>query len=238
MDAICPLLAVAADGRSVIDGVDPGHRCHAEPTPLALDRRQQAEVCLTPAHEACERFLQHAARTGGIRPRTAPIGDGLVSTRLLLTPEPAWRGIAGRARRAPTGRILGAAAGAVLLAGGGAAVAAVLGGGSPPAGIESPSPTTSPTSTESVRPTPTPTPVATPRATPSSLAPTPTATPVASFTPVPSPTPTPARTYVVQQGDTLSSIAAQFGTTVQAMQQANGISDPNVIVVGQVLVIP
>ena len=46
------------------------------------------------------------------------------------------------------------------------------------------------------------------------------------------------RTYVVQQGDTLASIAQQFGTTVAAIRSANGIADPNEILIGQVLVIP
>lgn len=44
--------------------------------------------------------------------------------------------------------------------------------------------------------------------------------------------------YVVQAGDTLSIIAAKFGTTVEAIVQANNLSNPNVIYVGQVLTIP
>ena len=43
---------------------------------------------------------------------------------------------------------------------------------------------------------------------------------------------------MVQQGDTLALIAAQFGTSVEALQAANGIDDPDEIVTGQVLVIP
>jgi Lyzozyme M1 (1,4-beta-N-acetylmuramidase) len=41
--------------------------------------------------------------------------------------------------------------------------------------------------------------------------------------------------YVVARGDTLSAIAARFGTTVAALARANGISNPNLIRVGQVL---
>lgn len=44
--------------------------------------------------------------------------------------------------------------------------------------------------------------------------------------------------HTVQSGDTLASIAARYGTTAQAIADANGLSDPNQIRVGQVLVIP
>ena len=44
-----------------------------------------------------------------------------------------------------------------------------------------------------------------------------------------------ARTYTVQSGDNLSSIAARYGTTYQALAAKNGISNPNLIYPGQVL---
>ena len=44
--------------------------------------------------------------------------------------------------------------------------------------------------------------------------------------------------YVVQGGDTLFGIAAQLGTSVDALVQANSIGDPNLIFEGQVLVVP
>lgn len=44
--------------------------------------------------------------------------------------------------------------------------------------------------------------------------------------------------YVVVKGDTLSGIAAKYGTTYQALAQANGISNPNLIYVGQEIKIP
>ena len=46
------------------------------------------------------------------------------------------------------------------------------------------------------------------------------------------------QTYTVQPGDTLSAIAEKCGTSVNAICQANGIDDPNLIEVGQVLTIP
>lgn len=42
-------------------------------------------------------------------------------------------------------------------------------------------------------------------------------------------------TYTVRSGDTLSSIAARFGTSYQALASLNGIANPNLIYVGQVL---
>lgn len=54
--------------------------------------------------------------------------------------------------------------------------------------------------------------------------------------PATSPAPVTA-TYTVQKGDTLFSIAAQFHTTVAALVQANGLSDPNAIRSGQTLTI-
>lgn len=45
-------------------------------------------------------------------------------------------------------------------------------------------------------------------------------------------------TYIVQEGDTLNDIAARYGTTAQAIADYNGISDVNLIYVGQVLYIP
>lgn len=47
-----------------------------------------------------------------------------------------------------------------------------------------------------------------------------------------------ASTYVVHPGDTLTQIALRHGTTVSALVQANGIENPNLIRVGQMLQIP
>lgn len=60
-------------------------------------------------------------------------------------------------------------------------------------------------------------------------------------TPTPIPTPTPSPTpiiYVVQPGDTLYSIALKYGVSVSALQEANGITDPALLQIGQELVIP
>jgi len=44
-------------------------------------------------------------------------------------------------------------------------------------------------------------------------------------------------TYTVVRGDTLSGIAARFGTTVAELVRLNGIADPNLIFPGQILII-
>lgn len=46
---------------------------------------------------------------------------------------------------------------------------------------------------------------------------------------------TTASSYTVKAGDTLSAIAAKYGTTYQALASANSISNPNDIYVGQVI---
>ena len=44
--------------------------------------------------------------------------------------------------------------------------------------------------------------------------------------------------YVVQSGDTLTSIAARFGISVDELSSANGITNPNQLLAGQPLTIP
>jgi rare lipoprotein A len=41
--------------------------------------------------------------------------------------------------------------------------------------------------------------------------------------------------YVVQSGDTLTGIAAELGTSVDSLMSANGLTDPDLIYVGQTL---
>jgi LysM repeat protein len=57
-------------------------------------------------------------------------------------------------------------------------------------------------------------------------------------TPGPTPDPGTTKTYVVQYGDTLSGIAARFGTSVAVLARLNNIQNVNLIYVGQVLTLP
>lgn len=50
--------------------------------------------------------------------------------------------------------------------------------------------------------------------------------------------PPPDETYVVQPGDTLSGIGARLGANWQEIARTNGITDPDLIYVGEVLTLP
>jgi LysM repeat protein len=244
VDRICPFLALRDDHRTAIDGYDPDHACHARRPPEPLDRARQAELCLSEAHRKCEYYVaylaEHSAEAGTF---PMPAADANVArTRLILEAD-------ARRQRAGAPASFGSSGRRWLVAGGIAAVgvavaATAFGGGfrglvgmptsSTPAGQGSASPT--PTA---VPPTPVPTPerTRTPSASPASREPGPT--PTAQATPQSTPAPTPeSRTYVVQEGDTLSLISTRFGTSVSAVQAANGINDADEIRPGQVLVIP
>jgi hypothetical protein len=229
VDRICPYLALADDGRTVADGFDPEHRCHALSPPAPLERSRQVQLCLTEAHARCERF--GAARTAWLAassglPRVAPdVAFG--RTRLVLEPEAAWRGLAS----SPASRINRPAllVAAVALAVVGLLVLSSLFGILKGVPAESASPTASPTPSPSASPLASAPPASTSASAPAS-APLPSATPV--VTPAPS-----QRTYVVQQGDTLNEIAQRFGTTAEAIKAANGLTS-DTINVGQVLIIP
>ena len=95
--------------------------------------------------------------------------------------------------------------------------------------LQSPTPTTVAGAT--AMPTDTPRPTATRRAT---FTPVP-ATP--SATPEPTATPTPV-IYAIQKGDTLIPIARKFGVTVKEITDANGITDPRRLRIGQEIIIP
>jgi membrane peptidoglycan carboxypeptidase len=94
-----------------------------------------------------------------------------------------------------------------------------------------------------VRPSPgAPTPVPTPKPPTFPLRNTPTPTPSPTPEP-PTPTPVPTREpnpafYTVQEGDTLESIAEQFGVPLFALLVVNDLAEDDFIVPGQVLIIP
>jgi LysM repeat protein len=84
---------------------------------------------------------------------------------------------------------------------------------------------------------PTPQPATDTVSTPSSEATTVAAAPTATTKPAAKAT-AGRVTYTVKRGDELSLIAKRFGVTTSALARANGITNPNSIQPGQVLVIP
>jgi len=63
-------------------------------------------------------------------------------------------------------------------------------------------------------------------------------TPSSSPSPAATPTPTKPVTYTVQAGDTLSAIAQEQDVPLEVLADANDLADPDVLQVGQILIIP
>ena len=201
---------------------------HTTPVVLIGGRRSQgtAGMGLTvalPPHDTARR----PGSTGTRNARTAEFGGHPDATG--ERPGPA-RGGGSRVRRAVAGP---AAAAVVVLA-----ALAVLVARLPGAAGTSPAPR-SPLATVaavvSQLPTVAPTVAASPETSTVAVSSPPTPSPV----PVtPPPASAPATTYRVKAGDTLSAIASRFGVSVSALQQVNGIADPRLLRIGQVLQIP
>jgi len=235
---ICPYLA-AADGAWRSASVAREHRCGAVMPPAPLAAEKQRRLCLTAQHPTCATF--EAART------SRPVGPERVETlpRPLAhtTPVVLDHGRIAIAVPAlhsdrPTGQailiiLMGLAFVAIVLA-------RVSGSGAP-----ADASTASPDSRSTARPS-----VATSfAATGGSTAPA-TIDPGASAAPStgtggsaapgtqPGSPPPATRTYKVKPGDTLIGIAARFGTTLKAISQLNGITNPSSLKIGQMLKIP
>jgi LysM repeat protein len=226
--AICPYLLVASGHwRNAEPSRD--HVCTAEAEPIPLGLEIQRRLCFGD-HEGCRRYEDALAAYRAavplipLRPvaRTAPV---VIDRGRPPLPIPHL------ADRKGIGQVVLAVA---MIAAVGALLVARLG---PAGGGQSATPGASASATVVGSPTrgPTATPTATVTPTPASTS-TPTPKPTAK--PTTKPTATTGTMYTVRSGDTLSSIAAKFGTTVKALQKLNGISDPSLIHPGQILRIP
>jgi len=231
VDRICPFLALEADRRSAMAGYDPEHRCLAREDPPPVDRATQRARCLTDDHRTCEFYVQYSAALAQQRRAPRPAPDArFISTRLILEPDDGWRPI-GLAARPLRRRRLAMTGATLLVVGAAGAALSTRGFGLVTAdSVPTPEPSAAPVGNATAKPTPSPTAIPTVRASVSVATPTPRA-------PTPTPRSTPL-TYVAQKGDSLSTIAARFGVTVQALMAANGLANPNLVNVGQVLVIP
>ena len=235
MRDICPFL-LAGDGAWRSADATSEHRCTAVFPPAQLATEKQRRLCLTPGHESCATFVAALA---------AREPDGAIATqRLDARPMPRTTPVIlerGRfAIPSPSVRPDRTAGQAVLVLLLGVAFAAVLFArlGSGPDGT--PGAIVGPSSSHAVS-----TPAATPRA--SEAAVLPSASPVAA-SPTPKPTLPPTKgspapssapsTYTVRPGDTLSGIAATYGTTWKVLAGLNNIKNPSALKVGTVLRLP
>jgi LysM repeat protein len=255
---LCPYL-LAEDGSWRAPTPSRAHTCAAigVPAPLALDK--QRRLCLTPSHRSCAAYLVAAGRERDELeeepavavepitrpyPRTAPVAldHGRVSSSL-----PTLRADRGTAQFALVGLMVVAFAVMAFarLSGPGEDLVRAGGSASPILGAVG---TASPVPASTTEPAASPVPgggaaSANPTAAPATPAPSPAPeTPVAA-TPRPSPAPTASqvvatRTHTVASGETLSAIAAHYGTTVKVLRRLNNIDDPRRIRIGQVLQIP
>jgi LysM repeat protein len=227
--SVCPYLQVTVgQWRNATPSRD--HRCGAEPVPAIVGLEAQRRLCLGEPVD-CERHRSADEARRALAPflpsrpsaRTAPVVVERGRSSMAV-PRFADRRTLGQAVLAV---LMVAAAVALIVARMDGRVEPVPGGAaSPSVGAASPL-----SSASSVIPAATPRPTPEPSLT---LTPKPTPSPKAT----PGPTLGAARTYRVRSGDTLVAIAARYGTTAQALQTLNGISDPSVIRPGLVLQLP
>lgn len=237
---VCPYLAAEGGGwRSSYPTRD--HRCTAIEPPVALALAKQRELCLRRSHSTCATFgaAGDLEETPGL---PIPAGDaGLWPSTsgplIALTPT---RGRAPGLSAAPARTVQAALIGLMVLA---FAVLVVTrttppapgtGASAAPGGQATPSGAVTATPGTSMEVSPSPSLPAS--GSPATPPPSPAATPVATAVPTVEPS-APATTYTVKRGDTLSSIAAAYGTTVNKLKKANGLTS-SLIRVGQELVIP
>jgi hypothetical protein len=216
---VCPFLVSAAGPwRSAEPARD--HRCSRHTHGTRLDVDHQRRYCLGSGGPGCPRYVTARApgRLASMLPLVVdrgPLGATLERGGLRRLAAPASVVIVGAALGA---FILARGPGAPGPAANDGAAGATVGPSTPPAFRPSSLPVTAPPSDASA-PTPTRPPSPTPRASAS-------------------PAPVGDRTYTVRSGDNLGSIAARFGTTTRALVQLNGIANPSLIRVGQILKLP
>ena len=236
LDAVCPFLALEGDGRTALEVPDRHHRCHAVQPRAELTRAEQAGLCLTRRHLGCPRYVarQEAAPADGVSAADAAEPGWQIidvpSTRLVALPAP----VPLSSRVAAVTRPLGAATSGVAVLALVVWAAAFAGewdsgetaasrwGASRQVALATEAPLATPSEAVATR---TPAPTSTPPAVgPAPIEPLPTAPPEPTV-------------YVVKQGDTLWSIATQFGTTPDVIMAYNGL-ETDILQIDQVLLIP
>ncbi len=242
----CPFIGIASDPATHFTFPDLSHRCGATRRQTPVEPAHQSRYCLTADHADCPRFRQPTGRAAGESVPAGQAGLGPGESVPAGKPPPS---IAARASRLIGGLlVLAVLAGAGLYVAriGGVYVAGIGRVPSGPAGVPGSLASASASPSPAATPQPSPSPAASALA--SSVPPaSPGATPAARRSPRVSASPTrpPAQAsptgrvvHVVRVGDTLTSLAQEYGVTIEAIVRANGLADANRIDVGQRLVIP
>lgn len=245
IDDLCPYLLAAGGGwRSAAPHRD--HRCTAVEPPAPLPTDTQRRLCLSAEHASCAAFrAARAARAStlapGLDPAVVASADAarrpIARTTAVVLEQS--RLVAGRSLLPGDWSASQAAVVALMIVAFVVVLFARLSTPGSPAVSSSPSP--------SIAASPSPSPTPTPRPTPT-LPPPPSGSgalesgspPAASVAPsqaAVTSAPPFRTTYRVKAGDTLVGIASQFGTTVPAIQQLNGLTSSS-LRIGQVLKIP
>ena len=219
---VCPFL-VAVSGPWRYAGPTRDHRCSRHAREARLDLDVQRRYCLGSGGPGCPRYVMAPApgRLESMLPvvvERGPLGATLEREGIRRLAAPASVAIVGAALGA---FLLTRGPGAPELASGGGAAGATAGSSAPPGSMSS-SPRVTAAPSDASAPTATPKPSSAPSA------------PRASA----SPPPVGVHAYTVRPGDNLGSIAAKFGTTTRVLVQLNGIANPSLIRVGQVLKLP
>ena len=242
---LCPYLATA-DGNWRRSSAVREHRCVAVTPPVPLALEKQRRLCLVADHATCATYEAAVAS----RPPLVRASDSRLRTIARTTPVILDDGrFELRLPSVLPGRISGQGLLVGLL---GLAFVAILiarptGDGGPATGLGGIDVTAAPSATAAAGASAEPVSSA-----PASGAPAVTARPIASAAPSPSgqpsrqPTSAPVSsqpagsgaTYKVRSGDTLSAIAARYGTTTKVLVGLNKITDPSKLKIGQVLRLP
>jgi len=241
LPALCPYLATL-DGSWRSATAVREHRCTAVTPPIQLALEKQRRLCLVAAHTGCATYgaaeatrvpARHTAEPSRPIARMTPVilDHGRFDLRFSALRADRTLG------QAVLVGVLGIALTAILFARPSGDAGGAGGPGSATHAVSEPVPTTVAPATPTAMTTAGPTeaaatdePVSTPDASAAS-------SPAASSAPSAEPS-TSGSTYKVKSGDTLSAIAARFGTTVRVLVDLNGITDPSRLKVGQVLKLP
>ena len=237
---ICPYL-LSADGgwRSATAARE--HRCTAVSPPAPLAAEKQRRLCLTVSHGACATYVAATDARSAAHRETTTRRPFARTTPLVLDHGRLAVAIPAISRSPSVGQ--GALVGVLAIAFVAVLVARLAsGGGAAPGAGPLASASATPRATEGAVATHVATPKPTAVATPSPQQTVAPSGAVASPTLVPTgPSASPSAsddrpaTYTVKRGDTLSGIAATYGTTVKKLVALNAIADPSKIHVGQVL---